>query len=251
MSTCLSDYALDGLILDDSGSGEALAHLQICEACRRRREERVAFAQEFERVEADNFWKRVRRGYQRRRRHRWVLGLALPSVLTVGCVMTVLLVRQDGAPLGAYLGAKGSSSMEIRCRRAGRTFAVHSQDSVQAGDELRFIPRPSSSAFRYIQVASIDGTGRYSPFYPSDLRAYSLPLPSPGDPLAGSIRLDGALGPERLFFVYSSVPLSVPVVEQAARAQAADMHAARNIGGAESESGWIFLPKTVVPSEPR
>jgi hypothetical protein len=249
MSTCLSDYALDGLILDDSGSAQALAHLQICEACQRRREERVAFAQEFERVEADHFWKCVRRGHQRRR--RWVLGLALPSVLTVVCVMTIWLARQDGVPLGTYLGAKGASSMEIRCRRAGKTFAVHSQDSVQAGDELRFIPHPSSSAFRYVQVASIDGTGRYSPFYPSDLRASSLPLPSPGDPLAGSIRLDGAPGPERLFFVYSSVPLSVALVEQAARAQVANLQSAKDIGGGESESGWTVLPKTVVPSEHR
>jgi len=54
-----------------------------------------------------------------------------------------------------------------------------------------------------------------------------------------------------LFFVFSSVPLPASVVERTARAEVADLRPARNIGGAETESGWIFLPKESVPSERR
>jgi hypothetical protein len=253
MSTCLSELALDDVVLSDHGEApaEAMAHLRTCPACQRRREERLAFVDQFDRLQAGPFWKEVRRRYEARRRNRRVLAIALPSLLAAACATVLLALPGAQSPAGSYLGAKGAASVEIHCRRAGRIFALGPEDSVQGGDELRFVPRPALATARFVQLASIDGTGRYTPFYPSERRAASLPLPPPGEPLGGSIRLDAAPGPERLFYVFSSVPLPALEVEQVARERVTDLRAVTDIEGAKVESGWIVLPKTTaVPGDP-
>jgi hypothetical protein len=243
MSACLSELALDDLILN--GAGEAPPHLRTCEACLRRHADHQASVERFEREQATPFWKELRRRYERGRRRRRLFAFGLPGVL-VAASLTFVVVRKEGGLTGSYVGAKGAASLGLHCRRTGNTFALGAHDPVQAGDELRFVPRPASPAARYVQIASIDGTGHYAPFYPADRGAFSLPLPAPGEPLAGSIRLDGAPGPERLFFVFSSSPLAVPDVEQAARAAGA--HAVDNIAGAPVESGWLVLAKVPAPT---
>jgi hypothetical protein len=249
--TCLSEFALDDLILNgpDEASRDAAAHLQDCEACRRRHDDRHAFVAEFERSLAGPFWQATRRRHEQRRRRRRALLLGLPWGLAAVCAL-VFLVSRAGKTPSAYLGAKGAAALEIHCRRDGRTFALRPDDAVAPGDELRFVPRPASAQARYVQIASIDGTHRYTPFYPSDIAASSLPLPPAGQPLDGSIRLDDAPGPERLFVVYSSVPLPAGEVEKAARQLEGGMHAVRDIAGAETESGWIMLAKTAAQGQP-
>jgi hypothetical protein len=250
MSTCLSEFALDDVILNgnDKGSGAAASHLRSCTACQRRRDERQASLEEIERLQAGSFWQAVRRGYLRRRRSRraFLWGVPCGAAAVLGWA---LLPRGHDPHLSAYLGAKGSSTIEIHCRRSGRTFPLSVDGTVEPGDELRFVPRPVSSTVRYVQLASIDGTGRYTPFYPSDPSAASLPLPSPGQPLEGSIRLDSAPGPERLFFVFSPVPLPASVVEQAARQHAAGLRPVTEIAGAQVEAGWLVLAKAATSSE--
>jgi hypothetical protein len=249
MNACLSEFALDDLILNGDGGAShgAASHLQGCAACQHRYEERQAFLEQFERLQAGPLWRATRRGYERRRWSRRAFALGVPSGLAVACAL-VFLLHSGESPSGSYFGAKGAGALEIHCRRADRTFTLRPNDTVEPGDELRFVPRPVSSALHYVQVASIDGTHRYTPFYPSDLTASSLPLPSPGQPLDGSIRLDSAPGPERLFFVFSPVSLPAAEVEQAARQHVTDLQAVRDISGAEVVSGWIILAKSTAAS---
>lgn len=249
MSTCLSEFALDDLILSGDGpaSRNAASHLQGCPDCQRRHDERQAALAAFERAQAEPFWRATRRGYQRRRRIRRAFVLGVPFGAALVCAWA-FLPHGPKITSGGYLGAKGTGAIEIHCRRAGRTFRLEAGASVEPGDELRFVPRPAWLAALYVQIASVDGTDRYTPFYPPDLFGSSLPLPPAGQPLDGSIRLDSAPGPERVFFVFSSVPLPVSVVQQVARQHVADLRPVVDIAGAHVESGWIVLDKTAIPS---
>jgi hypothetical protein len=119
---------------------------------------------------------------------------------------------------------------------------IGSGDEVAPGDRLRFRPLPLWPQARYIQVGSVDGTGGYSPFYPAG-DGVSVALPVRGEPLDGSIRLDDAPGPERLFVVLSATPLSTRDVRQVAEAHAVDGERVARIGGAEVATAWIVLPK--------
>ena len=65
---------------------------------------------------------------------------------------------------------------------------------------------------RYVTVGSVDGTGRFSPFYPANLDGHSVTLPALGQPLGPPIVLDAAPGPERIVVVRSARPLSVAAV---------------------------------------
>ena len=249
MNTCLSEFALDDLIINDDGtSHQAASHLQTSDDCRQRYESRRAVLEHFEREQALVFWHKTRRGYLRRRGTRRVFVLGIPFGLAAACAFA-FLARSGPSPTGSYLAAKGTAALEIHCRRAGRTYPLRLEDPVEPADELRFVPRPSSSAVHFVQVASIDGTGRFTPFYPSSSAASSVPLPSPGQPLDGSIRLDFAPGPERLIFVFSPESLSVSQVEQAARQHLGDLRALSDIAGIAVESGWIVLDKTSAASE--
>jgi hypothetical protein len=248
MSTCLSEFALDDLILNDDGgtSREYASHLQTCHDCRQRYESRRAGLEQFEREQAPVFWRKTRRGYLRRRGIRRAFVLGIPFGLAAACAFA-FLARSGPSRTSSYLAAKGTAALEIHCRRGGRTFPLRLEDPVEPGDELRFVPRPASSAVHFVQVASIDGTGRFTPFYPSSSAASSIPLPSPGQALDGSIRLDSAPGPERLIFVFSPEPLSVSQVEQTARQHLGDLRPLSDITGVES--GWIVLDKITAASE--
>jgi len=250
MSTCLSEFALDDMILNGDGesSRQAASHLQSCDDCRQRYESRRASLEQFECEQGGLFWQKVRRGYLRRRSTRRAFVLGIPCGLAAACTLA-FLARSGSGPTGSYLAAKGAGALEIHCLRAGRTFPLRLEDAVEPAEEIRFIPRPSSSSVHFVQVASIDGTGRFTPFYPSSPSASSLPLPPPGQPLDGSIRLDSAPGPERLFFVFSPESLSVSQVEQVARLHVGDLQAVRDIAGIAVESGWIVLDKTITASE--
>jgi hypothetical protein len=242
MTACLSEFALDHLMLDGNPTPEAEAHLRECTACQSRREQRRISEEEFERSLATPFWHAVLREHGQRRRRRFVW-LGLSSTLAATSALVFLVAHDAGNPPAVHFLAKGAPSLEIHCRRGALTFVMAPGDAVEPGDELRFVPRSTPAQARYIQVASIDGSGTYTPFYPAEFEAQSLPLPSPGQPLEGSIRLDRAPGPERLFFVLSATPLSVSAVREAAQAHVASLRAPGSIQGAEVASGWIVLAK--------
>ncbi len=239
MNGCLSEFALDDHAVHGHTSPVVAAHLNGCQACRARIDGRQARVSEFQETLAAPMWTRVRAEAGTRRRAR-----ALPwAVIAAGATAILLLVVLPRRPPGS-LGptAKGSALAEIVCRRGERAFVIGSGDEVAPGDRLRFRPLPLWPQARYIQVGSVDGTGGYSPFYPAG-DGVSVALPVRGEPLDGSIRLDDAPGPERLFVVLSATPLSTRDVRQVAEAHAADGERVARIGGAEVATAWIVLPK--------
>jgi hypothetical protein len=161
----------------------------------------------------------------------------------VGAVLLWFGPRAAGPEPVPYLAPKGRAPIEIVCRRADRVFVLGPNDGVAPDDELRFRPLPVWPQARFIQVGSVDGTARYTPFYPSEPGGRSVGLPPGGAALAGSIRLDAAPGPERLFIALSAAPLSEAGVRQAALANAAAATTVDEIDGTPVRSAWIVLSK--------
>jgi hypothetical protein len=144
-----------------------------------------------------------------------------------------------------YRGTKGALAVELTARRAGRTFAVDGATPVRPGDQLQLTVRAAAASARYVLVGSVDGSGRFSPFYPATDSGASVTLPPPNQPLAPPIVLDAAPGPERILVVTSLVPVTVPAVRSlaesaAAAAALAPIHA---VQGVPVTSTWLTVAK--------
>jgi hypothetical protein len=246
---CPSHFALDDRELH-AGGGRALGpHVEDCLRCRARLDERAAAQAGFD-AQAAPLWTRIAaRGQERARRTRWRRAFAALAalLLSVGAAALWFGPRAAGPGARPYVGAKGGAPIEIICRRDGVAFPLAPDDGVTPGDELRFRPLPVWPEARFIQVGSVDGTGRYSPFYPSEPGGRSVALPAAGAALHGSIRLDDAPGPERLFVVLSGAPLSAAAVRQVAESSAAAGTTVDRIEGTLVRAAWIVLPKGARP----
>jgi hypothetical protein len=245
-SECPSHFALDDREIHEGDDVEVARHVAGCPRCQQRLAQRAAERARFD-GHAPAIWTGIAAAAGERRSRRWrVVGLRLPAlVLGLGAVALWVVVarRLDPRPDSSYLAPKGRAPVEIVCRRGGAVFLLAPGDQVAPGDELRFRPLPVWREGRFIQVGSVDGTGRYTPFYPAAPGAPSLPLPGDSAALEGSIRLDAAPGPERVFVVVSAAPLSETAVAEAAEAQATAGATVDRIQGAPVHSAWIVLPK--------
>jgi hypothetical protein len=247
-SECPSHFALDDDGLHGGGRGTA-AHVEGCARCQARLAGRAAASAHFDDAIAAPLWTRVeaRAAEQRRQRRRitFVRWSALTGALGALAVAVVVgrTGRDTAAPAG-YVGTKGQPApVEIFCRRSGASSLLAPGNHVEPRDELRFRPRPVRADARFIQIGSVDGTGRYTPFYPSVAGAPSVALPANGQALDGAIRIDDAPGPERLFVVLSATPLSEAAVRRVAEPGAASGTTVDRIDGVPVTTAWIPLPK--------
>jgi hypothetical protein len=85
-------------------------------------------------------------------------------------------------------------------------------DRLAAGDALRFVLLPTGR--RYVLIASIDSAGQVNVYHPFHGQASAEVDPKGTVPVPGSIVLDQAPGPERIFFIHSQQPLQVPTVRE-------------------------------------
>ena len=252
---CPSEFALDDREIHGGRDPAIDHHLAACRRCEAKLTERAAERASFD-AGAAALWTRIaaagqeQERRQRPRRGPWRLaGLRLPALIVGVCAAAVLVVARPSDPRrGSYVAPKGQAPIEIVCRRGNAVFRLAPGDEVAPGDELRFRPLPVWPGGRFIQIGSVDGTGRYTPFYPSGAGAPSLPVPPGNEALAGSIRLDDAPGPERVFVVLSEAPLSETAVAAAAETQARSGAADRGEGidrveGTPVHSAWIVLRK--------
>jgi hypothetical protein len=243
---CPSEFALDDRAIHGWRDPAIDRHLAECRRCEARLAARAAEREAFD-AGAAALWTRIAAaGHEARAtRVRGPLArLRLPAlILGVGAAALLLIARPSEPRRGAYVSPKGQAPIEIICRRGDTAFRLAPGDEVAPGDELRFRPLPVWPDGRFIQLGSVDGTGRYTPFYPSGAGAPSLPVPPGGEALAGSIRLDDAPGPERVFVVLSAAPLSETAVAEAAVAQATSGATVDRIQGAPVRTAWIVLPK--------
>lgn len=212
----LSSETLDLLSLSalaQTESDKAQSHLETCETCRQRWQEleddrqrfqQFVFPRTFPNVEAKarpvSFWERVRR--------KWTL--ALPAVgLVVATVVLMVVVPGAETP---YIGIKGGTRLDVVALRGDRQMPVGNDTSLAPGDRIRFLVDPAGAP--YVMVASLDGQGQVSLYYPYD-GDRSAPVPAGTQELPGSIELDSVGGKERIYALFSDVPLNAGDVRAA------------------------------------
>jgi len=199
----LDALALDAL--DDASAAHVRAHLASCVQCRSDQEAAAELRAQFSRLV-------LPRTQPVRRPRRW-LWLAVPALAAL-CVILVLWQRPPRVP---ELAIKGDASWQVFANRDGRVFAVHDGTQLAAGDRIRFAIVPGEA--RYLLVASVDGGGAVTIYYPYN-GTQSVSLPGGRIEPPGSIVLDAAPGPERIYAFLSDVALPVELVTAQLRAVA-------------------------------
>jgi hypothetical protein len=196
------------------------AHSAACAACAARRAQHDADVQHFRTSVFPRTAERVVAPRPSGWRWRWLLGLAVP---VAACVL--LLARGRVPPSGpaddqssglGTLGIKGPSARVFARRSRPPTtdvVSVSDGDRLSAGDALRFVLLPTGRP--YVLIASVDGAGQANIYYPFHGEASGEVDPKATVSVPGSIVLDQAPGPERLFFIHSAAPLRADLVRAA------------------------------------
>jgi hypothetical protein len=161
-----------------------------------------------------------RRLAERAGRRRFVFWTAVVGLVPAAAVFVAMLGRPHAVPRLAAdepeVTEKGGLAFWLVARRAERVFLVGPRDRLRSGDQIRFVFEHVH--LRYLLIASVDGAGEPSIYFPYD-GASSVEV-SPGDRLEvpGSIIVDEQAGPERLFALFSRRPIGADRVRAALRA---------------------------------
>lgn len=211
----LTSLDLDGLHLGLTSAEERArlqAHVESCGSCARLRSEHDASVLRFRSGVFDRTIRQVkRRSSGRRRRVELVVGLAAAAAL-------VLLVRGGGdhgqvVTTASLLATKGEGSLQVFARRGQQVFAVKDGETLSPGDAIRFFLGPSGKG--QVIIGSVDGAGIATIYFPYGGRGSAAIAPDKRFEVPGSIVLDHAPGPERIFAVFSPAPMESEPVRQA------------------------------------
>ena len=212
----LSPADLDLLVLGQHGPdattrGSLERHLEGCAGCQERRQDRAARHADFHRDRMPRLLVRLSTA----RARRWRLHAVWMTLVPAAAVALLLIGRPETnrpdagasaiAPVGPF-GVKGTPGLRLVARRREAVFEVGSEEALHAGDALRFVLEPVGRP--YLLIASVDGQGKASIYHPfggaSSARVDPLGMV---EAPAGSVVLDTAPGPERVFALWSSEPL--------------------------------------------
>jgi hypothetical protein len=180
-----SDLKLERHLLDP-GQSRIGDHVSGCERCQGRLLAMRQQGEDFRRFVYPATLDAVSRP---RWRPRWALWLLAPAA----GLATVLLVTRPGPPED-YIGTKGQPlELTVYVARGSGPHALADGESVPASASLRMRVHTASPC--KLAVFSVDGKGQSSNLYTSPGRVsgtFELP---------GTVRLDGKVGPERIFAV--------------------------------------------------
>jgi hypothetical protein len=171
-------------------------------------------------------------------RLRWAM-LAVPAAAALVLVVGLGTRREGAAPgVEPAISIKGRPALRLFVRRGDQVFTPDDGAALAPGDAVRFVVEPGGH--RYVLVASVDGAGKVSVYHPYDGAGSAAVTGAPSVEVPGSIVLDGAPGPERVFALFSDAPLSVaalrPELERMATQHAIRGTAAIAAPGAEQAS---------------
>jgi hypothetical protein len=227
--THVSQLVLDTMALgalDRDIAARVQAHLAHCTRCR-----------DDERIAAElraQFTVQVlprRLPAHRSPRWWWLVWPAVAAVLFVVMVWRGRAEQVDELDIHGELGIKGDASWQVFANRDGHVFVVHDGTELAAGDRIRFAMIPAGA--RYLLVASIDGLGTATIYHPYD-GLQSMAIEGDRVEPAGSIVLDAAPGPERIYAILSDEPIAADIVRAQLRAIAR--------GGADAIRNTRTLP---------
>jgi hypothetical protein len=197
----ISPLMLDALslgALDRDSEARVQAHLASCASCRQDAQDAAELRRQFT-VHV------LPRGLPARRSYR-----RLWLVPAFAAVLLVVVIGLRPRPARTeQLGIKGEASWQVFANRDGRVFAVRDGTRLAAGDRIRFAVIPAGA--RYLMVASVDGLGAATIYYPYE-GAGSAPIQGDRVEPNGSIVLDAAPGPERIYALLSDQPIAADAV---------------------------------------
>jgi len=211
----LSQMTIDGLaarLLSDAETATARAHVASCARCSGDLETAEAACATFTREVLPRTLERLRP-----RSSPWRI---FAPAFAVSALATLLLVvwfvrRSPTAAPDDDLRMKGTVTFQVFASRGDQVFPVRDATRLAAGDKIRFVVGAGEA--RYVLVASIDGAGQATIYHPYG-GARSVPAPVQPTDLPGSIVLDAAPGPERVFALVSREPLDAGEVARALEA---------------------------------
>ena len=227
-STHLSALTLDALALDALGAEEAARareHVASCERCRGELEAgRAARAHFQENVFARSLPRVQERARKPAWRGPWLSRIAIPALAAAVALMLIVRARDvpgerpssleiEGAP--SSLGIKGAAGLQVFASRADRVFPVHDGSRLAPGDRIRFVVRPAG--LHYLLIASVDGSGNTTVYHPYGGTRSGALGDGPRVEIPGSIVLDAAPGPERIYALFSRAPIEAEQVAEALR----------------------------------
>jgi hypothetical protein len=202
-----------------------LAHARTCSACAERRAVHAALTAQFRASVLPRTVETVTARRRDRLRSRWAAWLAVP----VAAAVLLLVAGRHRPGTGPIAGGesapdiavKGGALFEVFARRNGPATDIDGPTVVRVsdgmrlapGDALRFVLFPSGMP--YVLIASVDGAGQVNIYYPFRGEASVLASGQGALPVPGSIVLDAAPGPERLYAIYSARALPAIVVRAA------------------------------------
>jgi len=217
-----SEHCPSALLLDEWLAGELTpadaasveAHVEGCALCQSRRAERTETRRGFE-ADAPSFAALARSA--RSRRWSWIAGAsALAAAAALALVVGTpwgTAERWDDVGASSGTRAKGSpASLGWVVRRGGRVFAPSPEESLRAGDALRFTVSARERVF--VAIFGLDSAGRLSAYHP-DTDELSAVQPGRDQPLPTAIALDATPGDERLYGVFCRSSRSLSELQHA------------------------------------
>ena len=217
-----NEHCPSALLLDEWLSGELTparaadveAHVEGCALCQSRRAERTETRRSFE-AAAPSFAALARSA--RSRRWPWIAGA---STLAAAAALALVVGapwgtagRWNDAGEGSGTRAKGNpASLGWVVRRGARVFAPSPEESLRAGDALRFTVSARERVF--VAIFGLDSAGRLSVYHP-DTDELSQVDPGKDQPLPTAIALDATPGDERLYGVFCRSSCSVSELRHA------------------------------------
>jgi hypothetical protein len=215
MERHLTPVDLDALELTFLAADERArleAHLGGCAPCARRRQEHDAHVRHFRDQLLDRTVDRLAGRVRRRRPVRLTVRVA---PLVVAAAIVLLLVGRPPTPRPdqPVLTGKGAGSLQLFARRGDHVFPVEEGAVLAAGDAIRFFVEPGVKG--HVIIGSVDGAGKANIYFPYAGHESAALAPRRRLEVPGSIVLDLAPGPERVYAVFSEGPLRSDLVRQA------------------------------------
>ena len=133
---------------------------------------------------------------------------------------TVGPLRDKGLDPGPGVRGTAAVALEILVQQGDRARAATDGTHLGPGARIRF--RYSSPEWDYLMVVSVNEQGEVAPLYPGE-PGQSIPVVrGAGIPLPGAVELDGYVGTERFFALFSAAPLDLGQVRAAVEAARRD-----------------------------
>jgi hypothetical protein len=217
---CLSDLALDQLLLGEGPeavAAAARAHLLGCAACTEahaaRQEDRDRFAQESDLAAlARDALARAAAAPPPPSRWRWLAGSAAVGAAALGLTIALLVPGGLVSPSGGRAKGGFAITMFVKHAETPAHGSLHLGEPLHPGDQVRF--RLSSDVRGYVAVLAADAAGKVSVYHPTGRQAAALEAGA-DEPLPNAVALDSTLGREVIIALRCERPVDVETLVSA------------------------------------